>query len=603
MMMPPIVTLMLLVMGNRLARRFWPRAELSRSELITIYIMMTVSVVISGMGMVQFLLTTLGGVYHGATSSNHFQDFPTHIPRWLLPQPDKVFDGFYKGNSNVPWKAWLIPCAAWGLFIFVLLWCMVCINSLLRKQWADRERLTFPLVYLPLEMADPEGAFFRNRLMWAGFMIPVILESMNSLHFLYPSVPYLQIRAYDLHQYFVGSPWDAVGYFPITFYPLTIGLGFLLSLDVSFSAWFFYLFTKFESVASAAMGFRDPGAGSALARIPYLPEQGVGAFIGIVIVALWISRSHWKLIAGDVGRLFTRLRVKEVDDSGEPMSYRGAAIGLMIGAALLTGFCVVAGMSPFIGFAYILVYLIFATAITRMRAEAGPPWNMGPDVNARDVVVHSLGSQWVGVRNLSVLAYFSWFSIEMRCVAMPGQLESFKMAESARIRQRAILPIMLLAIAFGIVASFWACLLVWYHFGAGTAKVEPWRTNMGVAPFSAAQSSIDNPKGPDVFGMGAILIGVLITALLSMMRMRFIWWPFNPIGYAMANNGTMYWLWAPFLIAWICKVCIIRYGGMGAYRRALPFFLGLALGDYIIASAWAIAGSVLGMQMYRCFPV
>ncbi|MCA1597390.1 MAG: hypothetical protein LC772_13350 [Chloroflexi bacterium] len=39
MMMPPILTLLLLVMGNRLARRFCPPAVLSRAELITIYIM------------------------------------------------------------------------------------------------------------------------------------------------------------------------------------------------------------------------------------------------------------------------------------------------------------------------------------------------------------------------------------------------------------------------------------------------------------------------------------------------------------------------------------------------------------------------------------
>ncbi len=70
----------------------------------------------------------------------------------------------------------------------------------------------------------------------------------------------------------------------------------------------------------------------------------------------------------------------------------------------------------------------------------------------------------------------------------------------------------------------------------------------------------------------------------------------------LVNTGTMYWLWCPFMVAWFVKVLIIRYGGIKGYRTALPFFLGLVLGDYIASSLWALAGSVLGITMYRCFP-
>ena len=96
--------------------------------------------------------------------------------------------------------------------------------------------------------------------------------------------------------------------------------------------------------------------------------------------------------------------------------------------------------------------------------------------------------------------------------------------------------------------------------------------------------------------------GACMTFVLSTMRTKFIWFPFHPVGYALANTGTMYWLWCPFLIAWLCKVTITKYGGIKGYRGALPFFLGLVLGDYMISSLWALAGSILGIRMYRCFP-
>jgi hypothetical protein len=158
------------------------------------------------------------------------------------------------------------------------------------------------------------------------------------------------------------------------------------------------------------------------------------------------------------------------------------------------------------------------------------------------------------------------------------------------------------AIIAGIAIGFWACLGVWYKFGAETAKVEPWRTGMGKAPFDRALNSIQNPTKPDYAGTAAMVFGAAFTFLLSYLRQRCLWFPFHPAGYVLANTGTLYWLWCPFLIAWTCKVVIIKYGGMKMYRQALPFFLGLVLGDYMISSLWAMAGSLLGIKMYRCFP-
>lgn len=125
---------------------------------------------------------------------------------------------------------------------------------------------------------------------------------------------------------------------------------------------------------------------------------------------------------------------------------------------------------------------------------------------------------------------------------------------------------------------------------------------MGRAPFDRIAGYIANPTRMDVPGLLAIFFGMGFTFLLSLLRSRFVWFPFHPAGYVLANTGTMYWLWCPFLVAWTCKVLIIRYGGIKGYRTALPFFLGLVLGDYTISSLWALAGSLLGIRMYRCFP-
>ena len=49
------------------------------------------------------------------------------------------------------------------------------------------------------------------------------------------------------------------------------------------------------------------------------------------------------------------------------------------------------------------------------------------------------------------------------------------------------------------------------------------------------------------------------------------------------------------------KFLIIRYGGISLHRRAIPFFLGLILGDYTIGALWAIIGPILGIPTYKIY--
>lgn len=595
LMMPPILILVVLIIVNGLIGRRYPSRKLTQREMITIYAMLTVAVVLSGMGLLQFLCTTLGAVYHYETPQNNWKSFLDHVPAWLLPQPLSSLEGFYKGGESIPWHAWWRPVVIWSGFFFTLLFCMLCINAIVRKQWMDRERLTFPIVFLPLEMTDPKTGFFSNRLMWLGFAIAAGVETMNSLNWLFPTVPHLQIRAYDLAPFFVNKPWNAMGYFPTTFYPLAIGLGFLLSTEVSFSCWFFYVLTKLENVFVSAMGWT--GAAGGLSQPPYITQQGTGAFIGIVLVVIWLGRRHFS----DVLRKAFH-GAPDVDDSNEPLSYRTATFGLAGGFVAMIIFCAVTGLSPVVGAGFLGIYLIFSTTIARMRAEAGPAWTMGPDWDANQTLISPIGSSAFSKQNLVMLAYLNWFAIEMRCDPMPGQIESMKMAQAVKMRQQTMMLVMVLAIVVGVAVGFWACLAVWYEFGAGTAKVEPWRTWMGAVPFTRVEAALNNPRLPDLAGLAAMTFGAGLTIFLSVMRTQFLWFPFHPAGYVLANTGTMYWLWLPFLIAWLAKLILIRYGGIKAYRAALPFFLGLILGDYVISSLWALAGSIFGIQMYRCFP-
>jgi hypothetical protein len=606
-----VFALFVLVLLNRFLKRYFPRHAFTAAELMFIYVMQTVSIGISGIGMMQFLNTFTANIFYYGTPENKWKEtFLPAVRPWLLPK-ESVTKAFYTGQSTF-WTSehilgWLSPILVWSAFIVVLLWVMLCLNVLIRKQWMDQERLSFPIVQMPLELARDGGseALFGSRQMWIGFLIPVVLESLASLNYLYPNVPFFPIKPSDPRLnltplYSNTPPWSGLGNLELSFYPLVIGLTYFLPLDVGFSLWFFFLFTRLENVAATALGYHDPGASLATSRLPYIGEQSAGAFLGVALFALYGLRGHLKSV---FSQLFHRLRSAEADDANEPLPYRVAVVGGAAGFLALTAFGWAIGLGWYVPIIYFALYYLYVITFTRIRAEAGLPWGYGPNMNVHDLMKAGAGTRAFSFQDQVGLNLLLWHDLDMRCCEMPNQLEAMKIGESTRMNLRHVAAVIVLAAIVGALASWAAVLTCYYQNGAATAKVNDWRTNMGSVPWQTLKDWIDNPTRPDLPRMEGVGVGFLITAFLIAMRTRFPWWPFHPIGYAVAGTFTMNWLWCATLVGWFIKLLIIRYGGMRSYRRFLSFFIGLILGDYITGSVWAIYGSLTGIQTYRAFPI
>jgi len=136
----------------------------------------------------------------------------------------------------------------------------------------------------------------------------------------------------------------------------------------------------------------------------------------------------------------------------------------------------------------------------------------------------------------------------------------------------------LIASLLGTAAAFWAYLHTMYAVGYESAKFRgPGIWAFGQEPWQKLDNWITSPQQADPGTLGAYAFGCLCTLFLASMRTRFIWWPFHPAGYLVAGSFGLFRLWLPIFVSWLAKVLILRYGGLRAYRRALPFFLGLIL--------------------------
>lgn len=81
----------------------------------------------------------------------------------------------------------------------------------------------------------------------------------------------------------------------------------------------------------------------------------------------------------------------------------------------------------------------------------------------------------------------------------------------------------------------------------------------------------------------------------SFMRNRLLWWPIHPMGLAVGATWPMQCVWFSIFIAWMIKAVILKYGGIGIFRKLRPLFLGLILGGFATAGIWLIIDFFTGM--------
>ncbi|MDQ2798131.1 MAG: hypothetical protein M3Y13_00630, partial [Armatimonadota bacterium] len=467
-----VFLLVVLTLINSAVARLAPRLALCQGELLLVYAMLGIGTAMSGHDMLQILPPMLAWPVYHTDSANHWdQRFAGVYPHWLTLTDPEAARGFFQGNSTLytaaHLRAWAVPVAVWVLFLFTLLFVLQCVNVLLRKQWTDNERLTYPLVRLPLVITaqapgGPGGPpLTRSRLFWCGFVLAALVDIVNALNYYYPGIPPILTPGngqsfWLLNNFVANRPWNAIGFSPISFYPFLVGLGMLMPMDFLFSMWFFHLAGKLQLVIVAANAWdADP-------QMPYPLYQSFGGYLLFFASSLWLTRNYFKQVLRRAVGLSS-----EVDDREEPIRYRAALIGIIVGLILLVAFATVLGLSWWLGVLFFLIYLALAVAITRMRAELGTPIHelgLGPD----NLIPNLLGTQMLTHRDLGGLTLLFWFNRSYRCQPMPIQLEAFKMAEATGGRRelRGWFLALLLAGAVGALCGFWAMLHLTYQFGA-----------------------------------------------------------------------------------------------------------------------------------------
>ncbi len=590
---PGLTALLLLVGLNPLLRRLPFVRDLSTPEIIIVYVFTTVATFMFGCGVTRFLIATLNVPYYFSTPVAPLETLAPNIPDWLGPGNFVVARWLYESSptGEVPWEAWSIPIVAWTGFFLLFGGTLLCLMMLFAETWIDHERLVFPLVRLPIEIIGTETGvpLFRNPITWIGVGLATILNIILMIRAVFFGGPRGTMN-FDLTKGIVGYPWQAIRPMNLDIRPDLVGLGYLISTELSFSIWFFYLFQKLQALVMA-------GAGLRLGGMPFPQEQGMGAYLVLGLVLIWKGRRAIK----HAWEGWLRPEVAKNDR----LPYRWALIGVIVGIFGLMVFLISAGMEPWLAGVYLTVLIMVSIVYGRLRGETGVPmlWAF-PYGQQQKFMWNFFGGARIApnaedLRSPTMFAVLNFLSRGYFPTVSGYQIEGIALAQRTGINWKQMSSTLMLAIGFGAVAAFIFHLQPYFAEGGIGLRGGIWGDGIARQEFTTVLRAVDSPTPPDATRIGFTVAGGLLVALISAARSYWFGFPLHPMGYAV-SGAFGHKLWGPFFLVWLAKSSLLRYGGSKAYLMALPAFLGFAVGHFLTAGLiWGSLGAALGGAFLR----
>jgi hypothetical protein len=188
----------------------------------------------------------------------------------------------------------------------------------------------------------------------------------------------------------------------------------------------------------------------------------------------------------------------------------------------------------------------------------------------------------IGPANLVALGLsYSWFG-DVQSVFMPSAANAAKLNEVGG-RPRAMAWAMGLAVVAGFIITLYFVLYLCYQYGAGNFRSWYFAAGGGAGgmAFDGVIRQLNNPVDTDWNKLMYFGIGLLVYSFFSFCQYRFYWWPLHPVGLVLAPLWMVRHIVLSIFVAWALKAVILRYGGIGLYRGARPFFIGLIAGFFL----------------------
>lgn len=515
----------------------------------------------------------------------------------------------------IPWGEWWSKLAAWSPLLLGAFAAMIALAGIVRKQWIENERLPYPVAEVTLSFmgdASPGSRFaavYRNSGFWIGLAIAAGVLTWNGLHAygLLPIQVNTTLQLTGTGKPFSGHPWNLAlnnwSLYNLRIYFSIVALCFFLSLELSFSLWFFFLLSQVGTILLRMQGVQ--------VEVGTVAEASTGGFVTMIGLIVWVGRHYyWSVVKAAL----------LIDRSDEDARCAAPYLWiLLVSCAAMVGFFVTLG-APFWGSVLcVLLFLGLLLVLARILAESGVPFlqlPIGGGVWFTPHLFTAIGFSLPAAALMPLTLIGVTLMADPRESLLPYAVNADYMGAKVKAPRLRLSSLLLAGAALGCVVAFGA--MVYYAYTAGSASNDGWSSYLlkrdgfqHIADGIASQSSTEaaavraEARGSSLlaYGSGAVIVGLLGAA-----RFAFASWPFHPIGFLTMVTYPTGQIWFSFFLAWLLKGMVLRYGGSGLYRRLKPVAIGLIAGEALTAGGFMLVkiigevGFGASLDSYRALP-
>ncbi|MFQ5811158.1 MAG: DUF6785 family protein, partial [Armatimonadota bacterium] len=259
------------------------------------------------------------------------------------------------------------------------------------------------------------------------------------------------------------------------------------------------------------------------------------------------------------------------------LSYAVAFWGLIVGSCVLAACLAFLGMPGWMTIPFVAALFMMCIGISWAASNGGLPLVQLRYFPTSPIISALGGGFFTPQGGVSSALLEQGLARDLRENPMPSMMNSQKLATETGVSRRGLF----LMCAGGMLVAIFVSMYAWLKLCYGIGAVRLARgTFMWHAQYPYRRSAEWLLAGlePRRSNLVATAIGVALFTGLQTARLSVPWWPLHPIGLIVMGSWCLQHFWFPIFLGWLIKAPLVRYGGLHAYNRARPFFLGMILG-------------------------
>ena len=564
------------------------------------------------------------------------KDLLGYVPRAMLvdargtpadPIPDAVRDYIHGasgpgrvGLTDVPWRAWAPTLSFWFALLALIFIAVLCGALVVHRQWSRREHLAYPIATLAEELIGPDTPAssarpaMRQKIFWIGFAVSFAALALNGAHAWVPDLPALPtgvdlggLREIGIFDPLLKVPTFGKSILDVRFFFAAVGLAYFLSSEVSFSlgiSGWLYVLCAAPFVARGVDMSSHTFAGGLPVYLYF------GAYLGMAATVIYLGRRfYWAVlkraafVSAPAGTVLPR----------EAWAVRVGIVAWVLAVVLLARI----GLHPVLAAGFMLLVGLLFLMIGRVNAATGlfiiqPMWH------PVDVMVGVTGAAAVGPQAMIIMAILCIVvTLDPRIAVAPLALNALRLGDRRKVSAGRLTGWMAVAVILAMIVGVGAAVYIQYDVGVDGMESDNARWSMVVArmPFDMLSRTIDRMTESELdaartpWSVSRLLeakpargfliaagIGMVLVIGCTVLRLRTTRWPLHPVMFLVWGTPWMI-VYAPcFLLAWLVKAAVLKYGGQETYRRSRTFFVGLIVGEIAAATVFLLIGALYSLK-------